>query len=141
MAEVKVDAEGKGRHLHSDGMQACGSQSCSQWVAFMLHTLLIVLFLILAVIAPVWIPVSPARVLAPRPSATRFDDDDLAYPCAFKRKSPWTRRQPRGHEGQLSPWLGLGWTAHPFQRSALVVGPRTPTFPRHSMVIATNKRA
>jgi hypothetical protein len=42
----------------------------------MLRTLLIVSFLVLAVIAPVWIPVPAARVLAPRPSATRLDDKD-----------------------------------------------------------------
>ena len=42
----------------------------------MLRTLLIVSFLILAVIAPVWIPVPAAKVLAPRPAATRLDEDD-----------------------------------------------------------------
>jgi hypothetical protein len=42
----------------------------------MLRTLLIIAFLVLAVIAPVWIPVPAARVPAPRPSATRLDEDD-----------------------------------------------------------------
>jgi hypothetical protein len=42
----------------------------------MLRTLLIVSFLVLAVIAPVWIPVPAAKVLASRPSATRLDEDD-----------------------------------------------------------------
>ena len=42
----------------------------------MLRTLLIVSFLVLAVIAPVWIPVPAAKVLAPRPSATRLEEDD-----------------------------------------------------------------
>ncbi len=42
----------------------------------MLRTLLIVAFLVLAVIAPVWIPVPAARVLALRPAATRLDEDD-----------------------------------------------------------------
>jgi hypothetical protein len=42
----------------------------------MLRTLLIVAFLVLAVIVPVWIPVPAAKVLAPRPSATRLDEDD-----------------------------------------------------------------
>jgi hypothetical protein len=42
----------------------------------MLRTLLIVSFLVLALIAPVWIPVPSARVLAHRPSATRLDEDD-----------------------------------------------------------------
>jgi hypothetical protein len=42
----------------------------------MLRTVLIVAFLVLAVIAPVWIPVPSARVLAPRPAATRLAEDD-----------------------------------------------------------------
>jgi hypothetical protein len=42
----------------------------------MLRTLLIVLFLVLALIAPVWIPVPAARVLVPRPVATRLDEDE-----------------------------------------------------------------
>jgi hypothetical protein len=41
----------------------------------MLRKLLILSFLVLAVIAPVWIPVPAAKVLAPRPSATRLEDD------------------------------------------------------------------
>lgn len=42
----------------------------------MLRTLLIVLFLVLALIAPVWIPVRSAKGLAARPTATRLEDDD-----------------------------------------------------------------
>jgi hypothetical protein len=42
----------------------------------MLRTLLIVAFLALALIAPVWIPVPSAKVLAPRPAATRLEEDD-----------------------------------------------------------------
>jgi hypothetical protein len=42
----------------------------------MLRTVLIVSFLVLAVIAPVWIPVPAATVFAPRPVATRLDEDD-----------------------------------------------------------------
>jgi hypothetical protein len=42
----------------------------------MLRTLLIVSFLVLALIAPVWIPVGAVRVLAPRPAATRLEEDD-----------------------------------------------------------------
>jgi hypothetical protein len=42
----------------------------------MLRTVLIVSFLVLAVIVPVWIPVPAAKVLAPHPSATRLDEDD-----------------------------------------------------------------
>jgi hypothetical protein len=42
----------------------------------MLRTLLVVSFLVLAVIAPVWIPVPAAKVLAPRPAATRLKEDD-----------------------------------------------------------------
>jgi hypothetical protein len=41
----------------------------------MLRTLALVSFLVLAVIAPVWIPVPAARVLAPRPAATRREDE------------------------------------------------------------------
>jgi len=42
----------------------------------MLRTLLIVSFLVLAVIAPVWIPVPAARIPATRPAATRLEEDD-----------------------------------------------------------------
>jgi hypothetical protein len=42
----------------------------------MLRTLLIVSFLALVVIAPVWIPVPIARALASRPAATRLEEDD-----------------------------------------------------------------
>jgi hypothetical protein len=42
----------------------------------MLRTFLIVLFLILAMIAPVWIPVPAGRVLAPRPVASRVEEDE-----------------------------------------------------------------
>jgi hypothetical protein len=42
----------------------------------MLRTLLIVFFLVLAVIAPVWIPVRAAKLWAPRPAATRRKEDD-----------------------------------------------------------------
>ena len=42
----------------------------------MLRTLLIVSFLVLALIAPVWIPVPVTKVLVPRPVATRLDEDD-----------------------------------------------------------------
>ena len=42
----------------------------------MLRTLLIVAFLVLAVIAPVWIPVPVARALVSRPAATRVEDDE-----------------------------------------------------------------
>jgi hypothetical protein len=42
----------------------------------MLRTVLIVWFLVLAVIAPVWIPVAAVKALTPRPSATRLDEDD-----------------------------------------------------------------
>jgi hypothetical protein len=41
----------------------------------MLRTLLIVSFLVLAMIAPVWIPVRAAKVLAPRASAARLHED------------------------------------------------------------------
>ena len=41
----------------------------------MLRTVLIVSFLVLAVLAPVWIPVPAAKVLAPRPSAARLKED------------------------------------------------------------------
>jgi hypothetical protein len=41
----------------------------------MLRALLIVSFLMLAVIAPVWIPVPAASALAPRPAATGLDED------------------------------------------------------------------
>jgi hypothetical protein len=42
----------------------------------MLRTLLIVLFLVLALIAPVWIPAGAVRALAHRPAATRLEEDD-----------------------------------------------------------------
>jgi hypothetical protein len=42
----------------------------------MLRTLLIVSFLVLAVVAPVWIPVPAAKVVATRPAATRLKEDD-----------------------------------------------------------------
>jgi hypothetical protein len=41
----------------------------------MLRTLLIVSFLLLATIAPVWIPVRAIKVLAARPVATRLKED------------------------------------------------------------------
>jgi len=41
----------------------------------MLRTLLVVSFTCLALIAPVWIPVPIARVLADRPSPTREKDE------------------------------------------------------------------
>ena len=41
----------------------------------MLRTLLIVSFLLLAMIAPVWIPVRAIKVLAARPVATRMKED------------------------------------------------------------------
>jgi hypothetical protein len=44
--------------------------------ASMLRTLLILTFLILALIAPVWIPIPAARLLANRPSATRLNEDE-----------------------------------------------------------------
>ena len=40
----------------------------------MLRTALIVSFLVLAIIAPVWIPVPIAKVLANRPAPTRKKD-------------------------------------------------------------------
>jgi hypothetical protein len=52
------------------------SKPRSREVASMLRTLLIVSFLLLAVIAPVWAPLPAGKVLAPRPSATRRDEDD-----------------------------------------------------------------
>jgi hypothetical protein len=42
----------------------------------LLRTLLIISFLLLALIAPVWIPVPAARKRAPRPVATRLLDVD-----------------------------------------------------------------
>jgi hypothetical protein len=48
----------------------------SPGIASMLRTLLILSFLVLAVIAPVWIPVPAAKVLTPRPCATRLEDED-----------------------------------------------------------------
>ena len=41
----------------------------------MLRSFLIVSFLVLAVIAPVWILVAAVRALAPRPTATRLEED------------------------------------------------------------------
>jgi hypothetical protein len=42
----------------------------------MLRTLLVIGFLVLALIAPVWIPVSIVRVLTHRPAATRVEEED-----------------------------------------------------------------
>ena len=42
----------------------------------MLRVVLIVAFLILALIAPVWIPAPVIKVLTARPVATRLDEDD-----------------------------------------------------------------
>jgi hypothetical protein len=42
----------------------------------LLRTLLIVGFLVLAMIAPVWIPVLAVKALVSRPTATRLDEDD-----------------------------------------------------------------
>jgi hypothetical protein len=42
----------------------------------MLRTLLVVSFLVLAVIAPVWIPVPAVRALTARPCATRLHEED-----------------------------------------------------------------
>ena len=47
----------------------------SQTALTMLRTLLIVSFLLLATIAPVWIPVRAIKVLAARPVATRLKED------------------------------------------------------------------
>jgi hypothetical protein len=44
----------------------------------MLRTLLVVSFLLLALVAPVWIPAPAVRVLAPRPSPTRREDGPTA---------------------------------------------------------------
>jgi hypothetical protein len=41
----------------------------------MLRTLLILAFVVLALIAPVWIPVSADRAPAQRPVATRLKED------------------------------------------------------------------
>jgi hypothetical protein len=41
----------------------------------MLRALLIVSFVVLALIAPVWIPAPVARLQAPRPAATRLEED------------------------------------------------------------------
>jgi hypothetical protein len=41
----------------------------------MLRTVLIVLFMLLALIAPVWIPVRFVRALAARPTATRLKEE------------------------------------------------------------------
>ena len=35
-----------------------------------------IIALVLAVLAPVWIPIPAARILAPRTAATRLDEDD-----------------------------------------------------------------
>ena len=48
----------------------------SQTALTMLRTLLIVSFLVLALIAPVWIPVAAVKALTPRPAASRLDEDD-----------------------------------------------------------------
>jgi hypothetical protein len=40
----------------------------------MLRTLLVILFLLLALIMPVWIPVPVARVPPTRPTATRTEE-------------------------------------------------------------------
>ncbi len=42
----------------------------------MLRTFLMVLFILLALIAPVWIPGPGARNLVARPVATRLEEDD-----------------------------------------------------------------
>jgi hypothetical protein len=42
----------------------------------MLRALFIVSFLVLALIAPVWIPVAAVKALTPRPAASRLDEDD-----------------------------------------------------------------
>jgi hypothetical protein len=42
----------------------------------MLRAFLVVLFLVLALIAPVWIPVAAVKALTPRPVASRLDEDD-----------------------------------------------------------------
>jgi hypothetical protein len=41
-----------------------------------LRTLLVALFLVLALVAPVWIPVPSARASAPRPVAARLKEED-----------------------------------------------------------------
>jgi hypothetical protein len=41
----------------------------------MLRTLFIISFLLLAMIAPVWIPVRAIKVLTARPAATRLKED------------------------------------------------------------------
>ena len=42
----------------------------------MLRVVLIVAFLILALIVPIWIPAPVIKVLTARPVATRLDEDD-----------------------------------------------------------------
>jgi hypothetical protein len=42
----------------------------------MLRALLIVAFLALSLIAPVWIPVAAVKAVTPRPVASRRDEDD-----------------------------------------------------------------
>jgi hypothetical protein len=42
----------------------------------LLRTLLIISFLVLALVAPVWIPLPAARALTGRPVATRLLDED-----------------------------------------------------------------
>jgi hypothetical protein len=42
----------------------------------MLRTLLMVAFLVLALIAPVWIPVAAVKALTPRSVASRLDEED-----------------------------------------------------------------
>jgi hypothetical protein len=45
-------------------------------VAWVLCTFLLISFLVLGLIAPVWIPVRAVKLLTPRPSATRLREDD-----------------------------------------------------------------
>jgi hypothetical protein len=45
---------------------------CSPEARCMLRTLLFISFLVLAVIAPVWIPLPAVRALTSRPAATRL---------------------------------------------------------------------
>jgi hypothetical protein len=65
-----------GLHTAEEWQAGSCSKPCSPGIASMLRTLLILSFLALAVIAPVWIPVPAAKALAPRPSATRLEEDD-----------------------------------------------------------------
>jgi hypothetical protein len=52
------------------------ADSFREGVSPMLRTVLVVFFLLLLLIAPVWIPVPIARVLAARPVATRTEDEE-----------------------------------------------------------------